>query len=47
LIIKDFIEKDNKKFTQYLVVNSLILSFLSFVQPRLIISGALTLLLWI
>jgi hypothetical protein len=47
LIIKDFIKKDNKKFVQYLVVNSLILSFLSFVQPRLIISGALTLLLWI
>jgi hypothetical protein len=47
LIIKDFIEKDDKKFVQYLVVNSLILSFLSFVQPRLIISGALTLLLWI
>ena len=47
LIIKDFIEKDGKKFAQYLVVNSLILSFLSFVQPRLVISGALTLLLWI
>jgi len=47
LIIKDFIEKDDKKFAQYLVVNSLVLSYLSFVQPRLIISGALTLLLWI
>jgi hypothetical protein len=31
----------------YLVVNSLILGFLTFVQPRLIISGALILLLWI
>jgi hypothetical protein len=46
-ITKDFIEKDDKKFIRYLVINSLIFSFLSFVQPRLIISGALTLLLWI
>ncbi len=47
LITKDFIEKNDKNFTKYLVINSLILSFLSFVQPRLIVSGALTLLLWI
>ena len=47
LIIKDFIEKDDEKFIKYLLINSLILSFLSFVQPRLIISSALILLLWI
>jgi hypothetical protein len=47
LIIKDFIEKDDKKFVKYLVLNSLILGVLAFVQPRLIISGALILLLWI
>jgi hypothetical protein len=47
LIVKDFIEKDDKKFVKYLVINSLILGFLAFVQPRLIISGALILLLWI
>jgi hypothetical protein len=47
LIIKDFIGKNDKKFIKYLVLNSLILGFLAFVQPRLIISGALILLLWI
>lgn len=47
LIIKDFIGKNDKKFIKYLVVNSLILGFLAFVQPRLIISGALILFLWI
>ena len=47
LIIKDLIEKDDKKFTKLLLTNSLIVSFLSFVQPRLIISGVSTLILWI
>jgi hypothetical protein len=47
LIIKDFIKKDDKKFIKYLLMNSLILSFISFVQPRLVISGALILMLWI
>ncbi len=47
LIIKDFIERNDKKFMKYLVINSLVLGFLAFVQPRLIISGVLILLLWI
>ena len=34
LIIKDFIEKDDKKFIKYLVINSVIFGLLTFMQPR-------------
>ena len=47
LIIKDFIEKDNKKFIKYLVINSVIFGLLTFMQPRLILSGILINLLWV
>jgi len=47
LIIKDFIEKDNRKFIKYLVINSLIFGLLTFMQPRLILSGILINLLWV
>jgi hypothetical protein len=47
LIIKDTIEKDNKKFFRYLLTNSTIFGLLSFMQPRLIVSGILINLLWI
>ena len=47
LIIKDFIEKDNKKFIKYLLISSIIFGILAFMQPRLIISGILTTTIWV
>ena len=47
LIIKDFVEKDDKKLIKYLVVNSLMFGLMSFMQPRLIISGIFIIILWI
>ena len=47
LIIKDFIEKDNKKFIKYLLINSMIFGLLTFMQPRLLVSGILINLFWI
>jgi len=47
LIIKDFIEKDDKKFFRYLVINSVIVGLLSFMQPRLIITGILLNIFWV
>jgi len=47
LIIKDFIDKDNRKFVKYLIINSAIFGLLTFMQPRLIISGILINLAWV
>jgi hypothetical protein len=47
LIIKDFIEKDNKKFIQYLVINSSIFGLLTFMQPRLVVPGIFINLFWV
>jgi hypothetical protein len=47
LIIKDLIDKNDKNFIKYLVANSLIFGLLTFMQPRLIVSGLLINLLWI
>jgi hypothetical protein len=47
LIIKDFVQKDDKKLIKYLLVNSLIFGLMSFMQPRLIISGIFITILWI
>mgnify|MGYP000494996869 CR=1 FL=1 len=47
LIIKDFINKDDKKFLKYLVINSIIFGLLIFMQPRLIIAGIFINLVWI
>jgi len=47
LIIKDLIEKDNKKFIKYLFTNSAIFGLLTFMQPRLILAGVLINLFWI
>ena len=47
LIIKDLIEKDNKKFIKYLSINSMIFGLLTFMQPRLFVSGILINLFWI
>jgi hypothetical protein len=47
LIIKDFVKKDDKKLFSYLAISSAIFGFMSFIQPRLIVSGILINLLWI
>jgi hypothetical protein len=47
LIIKDLVQKDDRKFLPYLAISSAIFGFLTFIQPRLIVSGILINLLWI
>jgi hypothetical protein len=47
LIIKDLVQKDDKKLLPYLAISSAIFGFLTFIQPRLIVSGILINLLWI
>ena len=47
LIIKDFIEKDDKKFLKYLIISSIVVGLLSFMQPRLIVTGILLNVFWI
>ena len=47
LIIKDFVQKDDKKLLSYVAISSAIFGFMSFIQPRLIVSGILINLLWI
>ena len=46
-IIKDFVEKSDKKFIMYLLISSVIFGILTFMQPRLVISGVLISTLWI
>ena len=47
LINRSFLVRDDKKFVKYLVTTSTIFSLLSFVQPRLIFTGLLVIVLWI
>jgi hypothetical protein len=47
LVIRSFVEKDNKKFVRYLMISSAIFGLLSFVQPRLLLTGIVINLLWI
>jgi hypothetical protein len=47
LIIKDFVQKEYKKLLPYVAIASGIFGFMSFIQPRLIVSGILIVLLWI
>ena len=47
LVIRSFVEKDNKKFIRYLIISSAIFGLLSFVQPRLLLTGIVINLLWI
>ena len=47
LITKDLVEKNEKNFFKYLVINSLVIGFISFLQPRLIVSGIILYLVWI
>jgi hypothetical protein len=47
LMIKDFVQKDDKKLLPYVAISSAIFGFMTFLQPRLIVSGILINLLWI
>lgn len=47
LIIKDFIQKDDSKLLKYVVISSIVVGFMSFMQPRLIVSGILINMIWI
>ncbi len=47
LIIKDFIEKDDTKFLKHLMISSMVVGILSFMQPRLIVTGILLNVYWI
>jgi len=47
LIIKDFVEKNDKKFSKYLITSSIIFGLMTFMQPRLIVSGLMMNLLWL
>lgn len=47
LIIRDLTDKDDKRFIQYLIFNSIIFGLLTFMQPRLVLSGILINLFWI
>jgi hypothetical protein len=47
LIIKDFVQKNDKKLLPNVAISSAIFGFMSFIQPRLIVSGILINLLWI
>lgn len=47
LIIKDFIEKDDKKFLKHLMISSMVVGILTFMQPRLIVTGILLNVFWI
>ena len=47
LIIKDFIEKDDKKLLKHLMISSMVVGILSFMQPRLIVTGILLNVFWI
>ena len=47
LIIKDFVEKDDEKFLKHLVISSIVVGLLSFMQPRLIVTGILLNVFWI
>lgn len=47
LILKDFVQKDDKKLLPYVAISSAIFGFMSFIQPRLIVSGILINLIWV
>jgi hypothetical protein len=47
LIVKDFVQRNDKIFLWYLAMSSAIFGFMSFIQPRLIVSGIVINLLWL
>ena len=47
IIIKDFVEKNERKFLINVIITSVIFGLMSFMQPRLIVAGIVVNLLWI
>jgi hypothetical protein len=47
LMVKDFVEKNERKFVWYLIINSVIFGLLTFMQPRLLASGLMIILFWV
>ena len=47
IIVKDLSQKAENKFLKYLILVALISGILAFIQPRLIVAGMLTLIVWI
>jgi len=47
IIIKDLVEKNDKKLIPNLLVTSCVSGFLTFIQPRLIVAGILVNLIWL
>ena len=47
LIIKDLLDKNDKKLIKYLLINSTIFGLMTFMQPRLVVSGILITLVWL
>ena len=47
IVIKDLVEKNNENFFKFLVLNSLIVSFVSFIQPRFLVSGFSIIMFWL
>jgi hypothetical protein len=47
LIIKDFTERNDKKFLKQLITSSIVVGLLSFMQPRLIVAGIFLNVFWI
>jgi hypothetical protein len=47
IIVKDQMQSENKKFIWYLILSSSIFGFLTFLQPRLLISALLINFVWI
>ena len=47
IIIKDLVEKNDKKLIPKLLITSGIAGFLTFIQPRLVVAGILVNLIWI
>jgi len=46
-VIRSFVTKNDKKFFKYMILSSAIFGFLSFVQPRIILTGLFINLVWI
>jgi len=47
LIVQDLIEKNESRFKWTLITVSAIFGFLTFIQPRLVLSGVLAILIWL
>ena len=47
LIIKDFVQKNDKNLVKYLAISSAIFGLMTFMQPRLIVSGLIINTFWI